>query len=951
MAWSRRKFLQAGLLSSAVKIVPRDFWSLTLQSTGLPPPLFSKPDLIRYDSDCFTIHGADTFIFSMECPYPRVRPELWHDRFSKVRQAGFNTVDTYIFWNYHERRPGEFDFTELEQYLQLAKEFGFRVIVRPGPYVDAEFERGGFPAYVIAQRFPVRSMHPESLRSSKHWYDHVLPIIRRYQITEGGPIILVQIENEIDFTNLPEAEQKEYIRFLAQLAWDAGIEVPLISNVSSVVRERTDPDMARILDACDFYPRWSFLTDRELPTSTAGLTMEEKVGLSDRAVLASLRKMRKDEPNCPLSIAELGTGYYSKFGGKLSEDEEGTDALQTNALTKTIIESGVTYLNYYLGWGGTNFDWPAKGVTTTYDFAAPIREWGGLWDKYYTVRGIGVFLELFGIQIVRSRLVEKACHCSHPDVHTAQRVNGKSGFVFLRGNTDADHHYTLKFRDTASDAEHSFTIPHVGQLTLGPHRMKIMPVQVPITGAQLQYSTAEVLAYGRNGEHNFLIIYDEPGALVEIALEWEHEPDVTGEMLYRGWDSGAKSVVIGVRMTDRSHFLLIDRNLLVVALPRDLALRTWVQDFPTNGAAAKPGTNGLSVPFITDAYLLRSAGRSERRIWAEIDFLSGEHALTALLPAKPEKCRVDGAQKETHYNPTWHSASVEISTPELPAKPIDIHRVQSSVERFDTSLGQWTAGPARVLEELGPVPYGYVKYRAHFSYNNEAMMYISAFTDNDKKVFLNGKYVALASQPGRFVGFSPATYVQRGDNLVEISYELFGSTEFGEEEKMAELNGIEALRLGPDPQTATSIVAWQVQTLPPAMHGRHVDPNFSFGEWKTVSIGMEPSSGELVSAFTWCRAEFHLPPADPSWSIPWKLVLGSDRDALLYLNGKFVGRFSTAGPQREFYLPEPWLSGDGIPNLLTVVLAYAESTGHMRTLRVEPYNGYAPRRTMVEFEW
>ena len=205
-------------------------------------------------------------------------------------------------------------------------------------------------------------MHPQSLQTSKHWYDHVLPLIRRNQITQGGPIILMQIENEIDFTNVPEAEQKEYIRFLAHLAWNAGIEVPLISNVSSVVRDRTDPDMARILDACDFYPRWSFLVDRELPTSTAGLTMEEKVGLSDRAVLASLRKMHRDEPNSPLSVAELGTGYYSKFGGKLSEDEEGTDALQTNALTKTIIENGVTYLNYYLGWGGTNFDWAAKGV-------------------------------------------------------------------------------------------------------------------------------------------------------------------------------------------------------------------------------------------------------------------------------------------------------------------------------------------------------------------------------------------------------------------------------------------------------------------------------------------------------------------------------------------------------------------------------------------------------------
>jgi hypothetical protein len=230
-------------------------------------------------------------------------------------------------------------------------------------------------------------------------------------------------------------------------------------------------------------------------------------------------------------------------------------------------------------------------------------------------------------------------------------------------------------------------------------------------------------------------------------------------------------------------------------------------------------------------------------------------------------------------------------------------------------------------------------------------MYISAFTDNDKKVFLNGKYIADASKPGRFVGFSPAAHLQRGDNLLEISYELFGSTEFGEEEKMAELNGIESVRLGADPQTATNIGAWQVQSFPAAMHGRDVDPNFSFGAWKTMSLPAEPSSDELVPAFIWCRAEFRLPPADPSWSIPWKLVVGSDRDALFYLNGKFVGRFITAGPQTDFYLPQPYLHQNGTPNILTVVLAYAESHAHIRTLRVEPYSSYGARRTMVEFEW
>ena len=310
---------------------------------------------------------------------------------------------------------------------------------------------------------------------------------------------------------------------------------------------------------------------------------------------------------------------------------------------------------------------------------------------------------------------------------------------------------------------------------------------------------------------------------------------------------------------------------------------------------------------------------------------------------------MDGAQKEFHYDPAGFT-SVQISTPALPARPIDVQQVGFSIERFDTSLGQWTSGPARVLEDLGPVPYGYVKYRAYFSFNGEAMMYISAFTDNDKKVFLNGKYVAQASQPGRFVGFSPAAHVQYGDNVVEIIYELFGSTEFGEEEKMAELNGIKSLRLGSVPQITTSVTDWQIQTFPAAMRGRDVDTNFSFGAWKVMSLGTEPPSAELVPAFTWCRAEFNLPPADPSWSIPWKLVFGSDRDALFYLNGSFVGRFITAGPQTDFYLPESFLHRDGTPNIITAVLAYAESPVHIRTLRVEPYSGYAARRTMMEFE-
>jgi hypothetical protein len=135
------------------------------------------------------------------------------------------------------------------------------------------------------------------------------------------------------------------------------------------------------------------------------------------------------------------------------------------------------------------------------------------------------------------------------------------------------------------------------------------------------------------------------------------------------------------------------------------------------------------------------------------------------------------------------------------------------------------------------------------------------------------------------------------------------------------------------------------------MHGRELNPNFSFGGWNSVPLEAGQPSVDFAPAFTWCRAEFALPKTDPAWSIPWKLVFGGERDALLYLNGKFVGRFVTAGPQTDFYLPEPYLHMDGAPNVMTVVLAYAESPASIKSLRVEPYTGYATRRTRVELAW
>ena len=484
---------------------------------------------------------------------------------------------------------------------------------------------------------------------------------------------------------------------------------------------------------------------------------------------------------------------------------------------------------------------------------------------------------------------------------------------------------------------------------MGPRTMKILPVQIPVAGGHLRYSTAELLAQGTSHDRSFLVIYDEPGSLVEVALKAKEEPHVVGETLYQSWDKDTQSMVTGLRIEEKESFLLFDNQLQIVALPRDIALRTWVEEFPGSSIPGA-GSETIAIPFITDAYLLVATGSEKRKIWADLDFLPGDHSLTVLLPSQPVKCRIDGVTKEVRYDQQWRSASIQVVTPSLPAKAVEIKNVQASVEHFDAKLGNWITSPARVLEDIGPIPYGYVKYKAHLKFNNEPKMYISTFTDDGKKVFLNGKYVPEASKPNKFVEFSPFPYLNPGDNTVEISYELFGSTEFGDEVQMSELKGVSCVRLSGDPEISTKVESWQIQTFPASMRGREVDPNFFFGAWRTAALGGASPTQDLVPAFTWCRSEFVLTKAE-GWSVPWKLILEADRDALIYLNGRFVGRSVTVGPQSEFYLPEPYLRMDNQPNLLTVLLAYTENPAAIRTLRIEPYVDYSARRTRLQFEW
>ncbi len=926
MEHSRRSFL---IRSLSLPALAKPAFAAGLLNAAIDPntdrPLFPFPQIIRYDSKCFTVHGKDVFLYGAEFHYPRCAPALWQDRFLKIKQAGFNTVETMVFWNYHERREGNFDFSELEAFLALARQMGLWVIVRPGPYICAEFERAGFPQYIIARQFPLRGMHPDNLKASQYWYGHALPIIRRHQVTRGGPIILMQLENEYDYWELSGPEKAEYIRTLARLAWDAGIDVPLFTNWTKVVRNPADPDLSRIFDTCDFYPRWNFVEQITPP----------------------LAKLRVEQRQAPLGITELQGGWFSQTGGLLSIDQEGVSAQQIAALTRTSLSLGVNYFNYYMGYGGTNFDWAAKTLTTTYDYAAPIREHGGLGEKYYAVKSIGSLLDSFGPLLARAEEAPNSVTASNPNVATALRSHGDSGLLFVRADGGGQHHTTLTVKMPGETDGMPTRIPHSGQMVLGAREMKALPLNCELPGATLVYSTAELQMKGRCGQRSFAVFSDQTERIVEIALAgqgWNAE--VAGAAYWQPGGDGSPAIG-GFRVGAEARTCLLRHDFAVIVVPHDLGARSWLTQAPAGAGDASHAAESRT-PWITDAYLLESSHAEGNRLEASIQYLPGEHHLTILLPAKPVGCRVDGNPAPVRYDAASQTARASFTVPPLPLPRLNLTQFRYSVETLQNSSASGYSGSLLALEKIGPVPYGYVKYAARISYQGEPSLYIASFADDEKKVFINGAPVPQASNKQTWLQLNAAGFLKPGQNQIEISYELFGKPNGGG--NLGELSGIQSLRLGSDPESARAIEDWKIQLSAPCLNGRQISDQLDTAQWPQARLNARSPAATLKPAYTWLETSFALPSIPQGWHVPWKASIDASADALLYLNRKFVGRFSTRGPQVDFYLPEPYLEFGGKANRLVVLLAYTDQPASLRSLVVHPYVDAVAKSTQVAWE-
>ena len=319
--------------------------------------------MLEIKSKKFYMDSKPFDIYSGAMHYFRTVPEYWEDRLTKLKAAGFNTVETYVCWNLHEKKPGEFDFSgilDIEKYLEIAQKVGLYAIVRPGPYICAEWDFGGLPAWLLKDKnMQIRCMYSDYLKCVERFYKELLPRLVPHLESHGGNIIAMQVENEYG----SYGNYKDYLRYVEKLTRDCGIDCLLFTsdeNTNNMISGGSLPDIYKVLN----------------------------FGSRSRTAFNVLKDFENDGPNM---CGEFWCGWFDHWRDK----HHTRNSLEIVNEIKGFIDNGASF-NIYMFHGGTNFGFTAganhnqghgyEPTVTSYDYCAMLTEWGDYTPAYHAVR-------------------------------------------------------------------------------------------------------------------------------------------------------------------------------------------------------------------------------------------------------------------------------------------------------------------------------------------------------------------------------------------------------------------------------------------------------------------------------------------------------------------------------------------------------------------------------------
>ena len=496
---------------------------------------------ISVNSYYMSIDGKPTIPVMGEFHYSRYPAEQWEEEIVKMKAGGITVLPTYVFWSLHEEVEGQFRWDgqrDLRRFLELCKKHDMPVIIRIGPFCHGEIRSGGFPDWLFAKPLEVRSNDPEYLKYVKRLYHEIGQQLKGLYYKDGGPIIGCQVENEMQHSAAPwaicypgelndytaasynageanigvEVQSKkatgaemgdEHMRILKRMAEEEGIIVPFYTATgwgnAAVIEGEAIP-----VTAAYTYPFWD-----KVPVPSQFLMFKD---LTKEADYAPTRYNPSDYPSF---CAEMGAGIQMIYSARPIVTAEAAEGLMVRTLGSG--SNGIGYYMYHggstpkqIGGVGSFNDEPMGMPKVSYDFQAPLGEFGLEGKMYRNLRLIHSFLADFGDRLAPMETVlpegwEQMTPTNRDDLRycarMAQIVNGKlsnskyCGFLFMINFQDHDtlRHDMTGLQIKLNLGNETLRIPASGTFTLPKDQSVILPFNFEMEGALLKYATAQLL--------------------------------------------------------------------------------------------------------------------------------------------------------------------------------------------------------------------------------------------------------------------------------------------------------------------------------------------------------------------------------------------------------------------------------------------------------------------------
>jgi len=562
----------------------------------------NKGNKISFTNYFMTLNDKPFFGISGEFHYSRYNENLWEDEIIKMKNCGINIISTYVFWIHHEEREGEFDWTRnknLRHFVELCGKHKLYVIIRIGPFSHGEVRNGGLPDWLFGQTFEVRSNNEDYLKYVRRFYSEISKQITGLLFKDGGPIVGVQIENEYMHAGAPWElttgvsndwitaghDGESHMKILKNIAIEEGIIAPIYTCTAWGGAAAPVDEMLPMWGGYAFWP-WIFYGNVDKHPATPEYIFRDYHNNKNKKLYNF--EPQYDPEDYPYACCEMGGGMTVFYKYRFIVPPESVKAM---SIVK--VASGANFIGYYMFHGGSN----PRGYTNiylnehavpkiSYDFQAPLGEFGQIRKSYKTLKLLHYFLKNFEEDLcqMKTQIFPESSTILPENTKTlrcALRIKDRSGFLFI--NNYQDHVEMQRqddFKINIKLNDEDILIPKFGALSLEKNNSCILPFNLDLKEVILKYATAQLITTLDYDNEKYYFFVTPSGMKSEYCLNNSNITDIKVEN--GKYNKIGSEIIVYIDENQNSLLTLTVANghkINIVTLTEEESLNFWEVSF------------------------------------------------------------------------------------------------------------------------------------------------------------------------------------------------------------------------------------------------------------------------------------------------------------------------------------------------------------------------------------